>query len=443
MELNFDLKKFFKNEDGKPNNRNIIIATVIGAILILILKSTLGPSSEPEGEVSPVGVNYNLPQPEQKGSVRIGTNADIHYITRGEMEYVLARQLEEFAKRQSDALSIVLQETQNKLLQIIEDQSQLQQEYLESSFKEKLSKFEKDLYSLKQSQEDLEELIVEVPRQVYSQSSTSPGTSAGTTGGQAGPVLRPDIPVNSYAGTGSYQPSYSGGPSSQTEVRRDSGFIVNSFRTTDAQYIVNVGQIYERGFTHTDGIPSGAMYSGILLTGAVSSPDSRTVIVMLTEDVIVNNKVLVPKETRLIGEAVTDYNTRQIYFNIKRLVLNDREVSVKAALVKKDGTPGFCSKYIDKTNEALWKNIAVNFATTLLQGFKDVTYYVSDQGIPVKTYDDTAMNRIIDASSAGLLSVAEKIVRDAQAMGAIILVDPNIEVKIMIEENISLEKLRG
>lgn len=51
------------------------------------------------------------------------------------------------------------------------------------------------------------------------------------------------------------------------------------------------------------------------------------------------------------------------------------------------------------------------------------------------------MNKAIDATSSGLLDFANRLMADAQAMGAIILVDPNVKVKILIEENIPLEKL--
>lgn len=451
MEFNLDtIRKFFKDEDGKPNTKNVIIFMVILTLLIMVLRTATRTSTEDHN--SQIAVNYDLPPEEEESSVRIGTNADLHYITRGEMEYVLAKKIEDLSQKQTEAITIAFETSQQNILSALQEESRYQQQYLLDKYEKRLAELERNLAQTQKSQRDYENLIKNTP------TYTTAVPEIKDTPASQTPRTYGNIPVNDYSGRSNlnqtttrnaYQSSYTTDMSnthySSPEYipRYDSGFVVNNYRTSDPGFVINSGQIYQSKLMRTDGISSGNMYSGILVTGAVSSKESCPVVVRLTEDIVVKNQVLVPKNTNMLGYAVADYNTRQIYINLERLILADREIKIKASLVNKDGTPGFCSKYIDKTNEAFWKNFALNFVATLLQTYKDVTYYVSDQGLPVKTYDDTALNKGIDATTAGITSFADRILRDAQAMGAIILVNPDIEVKILVEENISLENLRG
>lgn len=443
-----NIKNYFTDENGKPKTKNVLIFTGILVIIIILAKAIFKKPPETQEEAYSVNVEYNLPEEKKPSTVRIGTNADLNYITKGEMEYALSKQFEEFTKMQTESITIALENAQEKLLRTILTETEKQTQKIERKYEQQLSKIENEIESLRNRQVDYEKALKNIPYETgtgnnystYSSSSSSYKTSSSTT--NTTKPYNANIPTNDYKGN-SYQSEFIyNQPIIDERIRTDSGFIVNAQQKEfEDRYIFTTGDVYESGIRYTNGIPAGNLYNGLLVTGAVSSKEKCPVIVQLKEDILIRNKVVIPKDTRLIGYAITDYNTRQIYFDINRLILNDREIKVKASLVNKDGTPGFCSKYIDKTNEVFWKTIALNFVSTMLQSFKDITYFVTDQGIPVKTYDDTTLNTVIDASSAGLISFSEQIMRDAQAMGAIILVNPNIEVKIMLEEYIPIEKL--
>ena len=442
MEFNLDsIKSFFKDENGKPKQKNIIIFTFIIAALILVLKISIKPTSL-EDEENPVNVDYNLPEPEEKSTVRIGKNSDIGYVTKGELEYTLSKQLEQFAQLQAETLSIVLESSQQSMVQTIQDETKNQQRYIESNLEKRFMELEKEIETVKQNSKDHEYVLKNLSSgSDYNTSSKPSSTSTSPNSSNSNSYEIPSgVPTNDYTGFSGYPTENN---SYNTEItRNDSGFIVNNYKPVETNYIMNSGEIYKKGYLLTNGVTAGQLFNGVLITGAVSSKSKCPVIVKLIEDIMVKDKIVIPRESRLTGYAIADFNTRQIYFDVDRLILQNREVSIKASLVNQDGTPGFCSKYIDKSNQQFWKTFALDFLSSLIQSYKDITYFVSDKGIPVKSYDDTSLNKAIDASSEGLTNFANRIMADAQAMGAIILVDPNIEVKIMIEENIPLENIR-
>jgi len=440
VDIKDTLKNFFKDENGKPNKKNISIFTTALIILILLLKAM----STNVSENANVNVDYGLPQPEEEGPVRIGRNVDISYITKGEFDYLLAKSLEDYAEIQSQSFAVALKTLQENILNEVLGLNKSQLQNFESNIQKKFLNLEAELKDLQYKNQQYEKLFKEW--------SQYPVTHSGSEQFGAVRQTRPDIPINTYSSANSsyYSEQYSVQTADRNfsyydpniPLRGESGFIINSFKNISSDgYVLNAGDIYNPGFLNTDGITAGQLFSGILITGAVSSKTRCPVVVELTQDVIINDQIIVPKYSRLTGYAIADFNTRQIYFDIDRLILTHREITIKASLVNYDGTPGFCSKYIDKTNEAFWKTFSLNFVSALLQSYKDITYFISDRGVPVKSYDDTTMNKAIDATSSGLLDFANRLMADAQAMGAIILVDPNVKVKILIEENIPLEKL--
>src|SRR5690554_8049145 len=110
MDIKDTLKNFFKDENGKPNKKNISIFTTALIILILLLKAM----STNVSENANVNVDYGLPQPEEEGPVRIGRNVDISYITKGEFDYILAKSLEDYAEIQSQAFAVALKTLQDR-----------------------------------------------------------------------------------------------------------------------------------------------------------------------------------------------------------------------------------------------------------------------------------------------------------------------------------------
>lgn len=432
QQISESISKFFKTSEGKPDLGKIgFIAAVIVFSIIFFSKGNDSKESATENQVS---VNYNLPEDEKRRNINIGKNADLGYVTAGELKYILSEQLNDFARTQNENLAIELQKSSSETLSMIREEQALEQEYIKKELEKKIAQLENEIDDLHFRTSGGSALDVTIS------DPSTPSTPTNYASSAYGDQILTGIPINQYSA--SLRESASPIDSTSTPlIDYGSNLFINNFTAPNNAFIVNSGDPYNSGYSITNGINAGQLFNGVLVTGAVSSKDKHLVVVHLKEDIMYNGKTIIPEGSKLLGYAVADFNTRQIYFDINRLVLNDREVQIKASLVNRDGTPGFCSKYIDKTKEKFWQTFALDFAAAMLQSYKDISYYIGENGIPVKSYDDTSLNSAIDAGSSGLIRFSDKIMADAQAMGGIILVDPHIDVKIMLEENINLEKL--
>lgn len=225
-------------------------------------------------------------------------------------------------------------------------------------------------------------------------------------------------------------------------VPSGSAIIFDNSKPSDISSIVsNFGERSSLSYQIGKGVNVGTLISANLETGAVSSGDKCPVKVTTTEDVYINNQVVIPRGSYFIGYGISDLSTRKVYFYLEKLVIGKREIGIRAHLIQNNMQPGFLDKFIDKTKSTLWRAAILDFCAAAAQSFKDTIYIVSDNGIPTTYYPNTVNNAALDGITNALSKYAEKMTVDASRMGYIMIVNPNKECKIFIDEKIPIDKL--
>lgn len=426
------LKTFFIGKNGKPNPVSIgitIVSLIVGGtVYSRVIHRTV--------ETSEFDLKYDQKIPPSK--VRLGGNEDMTYVRENELDAMIQNKLDQYYQQQRDATQTMIDSQNKDLLNqisaMIPERSSVQTDpYLLSRLDDLERKFDKS--------QKIDPTVTNLANN-GSQGGTylTNGNSTTTPNNPNNPVNQGNNPVllpNDYNGNGN-TPLNSNTYSNEPPKMK---VIVDNGTAPKTNVVLNQGDKLNRGYSVVDGLNSGDLIPGILINGAVSSKTNCPVLVQITEEIRdKDNHVLIPKGAKMMGESVPDFNTRQIYIQLNRLILPNREIQIKAMLVNEKLEPGFCSKYVDKTNSAFWKMMGANFVASMFQAFKDVNYYVTDSGLPVKIESDTVNNKALDAGSDALIAYSNRIMADAQAMGAIIFVNPNLKVKILLVENISLEK---
>lgn len=194
------------------------------------------------------------------------------------------------------------------------------------------------------------------------------------------------------------------------------------------------------GYSIVKGINKGTIIPGYLEVGVVSSSTFCPAIVRVTEDVYYDNKVYIPAGSIFYGEAITDYKTRLIFFDLNTLITGDREVSVKAHLFQKDGSAGFCSEILDLSKKSMWQSFILNVSAGLMNHAKDKSRIYDSYGNVYSVEADTPKNTVIDGAQQGIATLSNRLLADAEKFDIIIYVYP-MHVNIMIDEKIPIQRL--
>ena len=193
----------------------------------------------------------------------------------------------------------------------------------------------------------------------------------------------------------------------------------------------------ENNFEKMEGLNKGTLIPAKLQLGLVSSSKKRAALVRVTKTIKYKGETVIPKGAVLTGYGITDYGVRQIFVELDTLIVEDREIDIKAHMVKKDGTPGFRSEYKDLSMENLWPKLLLSLVSDVIGGAKDVTYI--DNGQPVE--ESTVKNNLIERTQDGVDNFQNQIKNDAQKHQAIISVDAGVEGYIFIDQKIPLNDL--
>lgn len=405
----------------------IILVAVIGFSLFALSNS----DSHKKNSRGVFNADLNMPenQPKEKFIVR----EDQGYISKSELDTTINRNLYDTIKNFFDEESVKSDKRTSDMIKTFSESRNSDLQELRNEMHNQNQKFEDALSDLKNQFSN--------PSALNQKSNTTQSgilTDYNTSNSNQNSNLNSNTSDNN---------PYSNNPYSSNPIQRDglagnSSVIVDNFTSRNDPVLINSNGKISPGFTVGEGINAGTTISGLLKTGCISSTEPCPVLIVTNEDIKYKNKIIIPKNTNLIGSGISDYGARKIFINVNRLVLGNREIEVKAHLVNDNGVAGFCSKYIDKAMQRFWPVFALNFSAGVLQAFKDVSYYTNGTSTPVKVYDDNMKNSAIDGVTNGVTQWSDILMRDAQAQGAIIIVNPKIKVQIFIDEKILLQKFK-
>ena len=188
-----------------------------------------------------------------------------------------------------------------------------------------------------------------------------------------------------------------------------------------------------------EGISKGTLLPARLEVGLISSTVETPALVRITHDIKYKDKVVIPKGSLMIGRGLADFNARQILVVLDTLIIGDREIDINAHMVKNDGTPGFCTEYIDLQKTYFWQAFALGFVGMMGNALKDKLYIEDRQGNIMPIEADTLKNDLINSTHKGLNTLSNQILADARKHNAIIIVEAGVEGFVFIDEKIPLE----
>ena len=190
----------------------------------------------------------------------------------------------------------------------------------------------------------------------------------------------------------------------------------------------------EKQYNDRKGITKGTLLPAKLQLGLVSSSEESPVIVKVTKNIKYEGNIIIPKGSVFTGYGVSDYGVRKIFIKLDTLIIENREINVKAHLVKEDGQPGFISEYRDLSMENFWPSLLMSFVGDIAGSLKDTTYIESGQ--PVEK--NTVKNKMVNKTQQGINNWTDQIKSDAERNQAIMTVNAGIKGYIFIDEKIPL-----
>lgn len=223
-----------------------------------------------------------------------------------------------------------------------------------------------------------------------------------------------------------------------------SNMIISANPNGKSNLVVNIGggeeEIIEPGFRELAGINRGTLIPCKLEVGLISSSEKTPALVRVTKDISYQGKIVIPKGSIFTGYGLSDYGVRQIFVNLDKLIIGDREIDVKAHMVKGDGTPGFCSEYRDLKMEKFWPTFLLNFVGSIGTAFKDVVYIKDDSGLVQSVEAPGLKNELIDKTQQGIGGWSDELMNDAERFQAIMIVHAGYKGFVFINEKIGLDK---
>ena len=223
-----------------------------------------------------------------------------------------------------------------------------------------------------------------------------------------------------------------------------SSMIISANPNGKSNLVVNIGggeeEIIEPGFRELAGINRGTLIPCKLEVGLISSSEKTPALVRVTKDISYQGKIVIPKGSIFTGYGLSDYGVRQIFVNLDKLIIGDREIDVKAHMVKGDGTPGFCSEYRDLKMEKFWPTFLLNFVGSIGTAFKDVVYIKDDSGLVQPVEAPGLKNELIDKTQQGIGGWSDELMNDAERFQAIMTVHAGYNGFVFINEKIGLDK---
>lgn len=454
------LKDLFIDGEGKPQFLPIAML-IITAIVFVVLLVNLIPSDKVKKAAGSLDMDFNIPQPEQKPKVEIDQQDKETYLKKQELSAVLNRELSGAFSNEAQEITKQIDKSQRRMMIQIrqerkEDLKELKRE-IESGINAQIDNKDLDSSSVsaKITAEDKDNKqqkeAGQKSNQDFGQNSNQDQKS--TKNQDLSERNRRqqrnfEAPGNDYGDYNSNQ-SYSyreqrgqqntplGTQPSSTVVIDNSGNQINNSIVVNNDF-----ETPKPGYKVKRGIKSGTLIPAELQVGLVSSEARSPALVKVTQDIKYQGDTYIPQGSLFLGYAEADYGVRQMFVTLEKLIIGDREIDVKAHLVKENGTPGFASEYIDLTMEKFWPTFLMDFAAGILQSFKDVTYVITDQGLPQKYYRDTLKNKAIDGTTEGITKWTDRLMSDAEKHEAIIIVDPGVKAKVFIDEKVPVSKFK-
>lgn len=420
------IKNVFVDEEKKLKPIPLIAAFMGFVLIVFFITSLFGSSSKEKNEDGYINIDLNIPEKKEDPKVQLESSDGEIYITKDEMKHLLSQlqsgqnQIQE-SNPIDDFQTIELDRVQSQTIEILRSENETQMMEFQKYLLSQQENFQKDLLT------KFDRLHAEVLNQNGSSNSNNP-SSYNSIGS------RSNIPSNDYVSTSNNEYT------ANVDVR--SKVIIDNYYTSNNPLVLDQSEKEENTVSLGYGINAGTIIKAKLLTGAVSSAQKCPVLIRTLEDVIYKDEILIPSGTEIMGYGETDFNVRKIFINLDKIILGNREIKINAHLMDKDGNPGFCSKYIDKSMEKFLPTFLMNFVAGLSNAFKDVTYVVSDDGIPVRIEDINLKNVSIDGVQSGVYEWSNKILSDAQRIGAIIIVDANLDAQIFIDQKIPYEDFK-
>lgn len=210
------------------------------------------------------------------------------------------------------------------------------------------------------------------------------------------------------------------------------GIIVDNQSSFGADLVINKGGDKgeeEKPFNTVEGINKGQMIPAKLDVGLISSEQPVPALVKVTQNIAYKGDIIIPKGAMFIGKGRTDYSVRKIFIDLNTLVIDNKEIDIKAHLVKNNGTPGFQSEYRDLSKENFWSTLLMEFAGSLGNRY-------SEQEESVKYH-------IFEKGQDGLDTLTEQMKADAEKKGEIITVESGYNGFVFIDEKIPLEYFKS
>ena len=168
-------------------------------------------------------------------------------------------------------------------------------------------------------------------------------------------------------------------------------------------------------------IPLGSMVECMLIHNIVTNNFSAPVIVQVVDDFYFNNVLLIPKDTRIYGEARSGRERDRVLVAFKTIVLHDgTEMSIKSRGLNFDGSGGIKAIIINKQNKKKIMTKIMNFLGGVFLGFQEKT---TNAVTGVNQVALSSRNAILEGSAQTFKEEAKRMrdeIKKAEGYGIIV-----------------------
>lgn len=168
-------------------------------------------------------------------------------------------------------------------------------------------------------------------------------------------------------------------------------------------------------------VPLGSMVECMLIHNIVTNNFSAPVIVQVVDDFYFNNVLLIPKDTRIYGEARSGRERDRVLVAFKTIVLHDgAEIPIKSRGLNADGSGGIQAIIINKENKKKIMTKVMSFLSGVFLGFQEKTTNAITGMDQVST---SSRNAVLEGSAEVFKEEAKRMqdeIKKAEGYGIIV-----------------------
>lgn len=189
------------------------------------------------------------------------------------------------------------------------------------------------------------------------------------------------------------------------------------------------------GGNNGDKLPIGSTLAAKLINSVLSSDKDSPIIGEIPEDIIWKNSVIIPAQTKVIGQGILDPGTERLQTRFNTLVYPDGDQhSISALALLTDGSSGIAGNFHSRTFPNQAGRFFGNFIGGLAQGMKEKQ---SSGSVGLTFEPGSLTNGLLNGLSESSLDQASSYAQSAEKLNPYLEVPGNTPFVLYLEKEYS------